>query len=278
MQSSPLSLASTWDLVASHYVREVAPIFEYFAEQALELARVTPGMRVVDVAAGPGTLSFLAAERGLDVDALDLSPQMIDALHARAQQTQLSAGGGAGRIVARLGDGMALPYPDRLYDAGFSMFGLMFFPDRAAGFRELARVLKPGARAVVASWVPMVQNPPVWAAVEALTQLTSPELPTDVPPPPLPLGSPEQCVAEMAAADFTDVTVHELTASSQFASTAEMIASYGRTSAPFALNKQRLGKAWPDIEAEIVRRVEKRIGSGPQTVGLPAYLTVGVRG
>ena len=94
----------------------------------------------------------------------------------------------------------------------------------------------------------------------------------------MPLGSAEQRVAEMAAAGFADVAVHELSARSQFASTAEMIASYSRSSAPFALNKQRLGKAWPALEAEIVRRVAARFGPGPQTVMLPAYLTVGVRG
>jgi len=286
MQLSPIALASTWDLVASDYAVEIAPAFEYFAREALRLTRVARGQRVVDVACGPGTLALLAAELGAEVEAIDFSPKMVAALHARGNAGAASRAASL-KVNVQVGDGMALPYGDRQFDAGFSMFGLMFFPDRSKGFRELARVLKPGARAVVASWVPIVKNPLVWAAVEALTQLTMPAQPSapaplpaqpSAPPPVLPLASPESCRAEMAAADFTDVTVHELVGPAQFASTAEMVASFGRSSAPFALNKQQLAGRWPEVEAEITRRVSERFGTGPQTVHNAAYLTVGVRG
>jgi 2-polyprenyl-3-methyl-5-hydroxy-6-metoxy-1,4-benzoquinol methylase len=86
MQRSPISVASTWDLVAADYAVEVAPSFVSFAAQALGLAREARGSgeltRVVDVATGPGTLALLAAEQGLEVDALDFSPRMVEALAA----------------------------------------------------------------------------------------------------------------------------------------------------------------------------------------------------
>jgi ubiquinone/menaquinone biosynthesis C-methylase UbiE len=273
MQSSPLSLASTWDLVAEDYTVEVAPAFEYFAREALRLAAVAPGMRIVDVAAGPGTLSLLAAQLGAEVEALDFAPRMLEALRARAEQGLVAA---AARLHATLGDGMALPYPDGHFDAGFSMFGLMFFPDRGAGFRELGRVLKPGARAAITSWAPMDSNPLLSASVAALTELTMPPAGASTPPA-LPLGSPESCRQEMAAAGFADVVVHELVGSTQHPSTAAMVASFGRSSAPFALTKQRLGPAWTDVERELTRRLESRFGKGAQTLQMPAYLTVGVR-
>lgn len=57
-----------------------------------------------------------------------------------------------------MADGQALPFDDNIFDGAFSLAGLIFFPDRAAGFRELRRVLRPGRRAVVSS-IASVQGP-----------------------------------------------------------------------------------------------------------------------
>lgn len=83
------------------------------------------------------------------VDAVDFSSAMLDTLRARAD--------GLDHVHLHEADGQALPFPDGIYDAGFSMFGLMFFPDRARGWAGLRRVLRPGGRAVVASWHPLDQ-------------------------------------------------------------------------------------------------------------------------
>src|SRR5437763_1678380 len=146
---SPLASPMPWDLVAVAYEQDVVPMFEAFAREALRLAAPPSGSRIVDVACGPGTLSALAARDGLRVDAIDFSPQMLERLAART----------LANVTARLGDGQALPYEAGTFAAGFSMFGLMFFPDRAKGFAELRRVLAPGARAVVASWIPIDEIP-----------------------------------------------------------------------------------------------------------------------
>src|SRR5436190_855542 len=126
---SPLANPASWDLVSSAYAEEIVPVFEQYVRDALRLAAPPPGSRVVDVACGPGTLSFIAAQAGHPVDALDFSPQMIEKLEARKRATGAA-------ITAVVGDGQALPYADATFGAAFSMFGLMFFPDRAAGFRE----------------------------------------------------------------------------------------------------------------------------------------------
>ena len=99
---------------------------------------------MLDVAAGPGTLAFIASAAGAHVTAIDFSPDMIDRLRARSVREGV-------QIEARVGDGQALPFDDATFEHAFSMFGLMFFPDRAKGFRELCRVLVPGGRAVVSS-------------------------------------------------------------------------------------------------------------------------------
>src|SRR4029077_13952354 len=76
---SPLATAEPWDLVAAGYTAEALPYFEVFSRAALQAARLPSGARIVDVAAGPGTLSLLAAAAGARVSAIDLSEGMLAA-------------------------------------------------------------------------------------------------------------------------------------------------------------------------------------------------------
>jgi ubiquinone/menaquinone biosynthesis C-methylase UbiE len=156
MTSSPLSGPAPWTLVASAYAAEVAPIFAWFAQKAIDLAALAPGARVLDVAAGPGTLSFLAARAGARVTAIDFSPAMIEKLRERASAEAVA-------IESHVGDGQALPFAQASFDRAFSMFGLMFFPERILGFRELLRVLLPGGVAVVGSWAAEDGDTSRWA-------------------------------------------------------------------------------------------------------------------
>src|SRR5438874_1620835 len=85
--------------------------------RAVDLAQLRPNARIVDVACGPGTLALMAARRVAHVDALDFAPDMVKQLEARAAAAKI------GNVTARVGDGEALPYPERSFDGAFSMFG-----------------------------------------------------------------------------------------------------------------------------------------------------------
>ena len=56
--------AAAWDRVADTYVTSAVPLVESFATEALRLAAVPRGGRIVNVACGPGTLAHLAARQG----------------------------------------------------------------------------------------------------------------------------------------------------------------------------------------------------------------------
>lgn len=266
--ASPLSVPLPWDLVASAYAEDVVPIFDRFARAALELARVVPGQHVVDVACGPGTLAVRAAQAGAQVAAIDFAPNMIAGLRARVALEGLAG------ISAEVGDGQALPYADASFDAGFSLFGLMFFPDRAAGFRELHRVLRPGARVVVSSWHPLDQVPLFEVAFGTLATLMRARDPdAQAPPPPrFPLIEADDYHREMGVAGFRDIAVTNVASSLSAPSTADLWSNMQRTNAPLVLLQQQLGAAWMPIAAQIGEALEVRFGSGPQTVVLPAML------
>jgi ubiquinone/menaquinone biosynthesis C-methylase UbiE len=175
----------------------------------------------------------------------------------------------------RVADGQALPFADATFDAGFSMFGLMFFPDRAKGFAELRRVLRPGAKALVSSWYPLDKIPllaAMFGAVrEAMVQATG-------SPPPAqqdsPLTSAESCRAEMSGA-FTDVVVHELSVTQQAPSSDALWESFTRTMAPIVMMKKNLGDRFALVDEAARTAMRSVLGGGPAEMTLAAHLTVG---
>lgn len=267
--ASPLALPLAWDLVADAYAAEVVPLFEQAAERALALAEVGPGTRVLDVAAGPGTLALLAARRAHEVTAVDFSAEMIGRLRLRASARSLP------NVRAIVGDGQAMDLPDRAFDAAFSMFGLIFFPDPLRGAREILRVLAPGGRAVVSTWPPMERNPFLFAVFSAL-RARRPELSS--PPGGGPLGDPAGLTAFLREAGFADVSVRETTMTHDFGSVAEAWLSVERSTAPLVLLRHRLGdEAWRPVAAGIEADLLARFGRGRLRFEAPAYLGLGRR-
>lgn len=260
-----------WDLVSAAYNEDVVPLFEHFARDALRLAAAPAGSRVVDVACGPGTLSFLAAAAGHRVDALDFSPEMLSYLEARRERS------GDTRITAVHGDGQALPYADATFGGAFSMFGLMFFPDRAAGFRELRRVLVPGARAVVSSWPRLEDNPILAAMFGAIRTALSSIMPPGAArssEAEMPLSTEALCRTEMSAA-FANVEVHRIAHPQRAESADALWDNLKRTMAPIVLMRKNLGDKFAPVDEAAKSAIRNAAGPGPLEMQLPAWLTVG---
>jgi len=262
----PLAGPLPWDLVAEAYAAEVAPMLARFAEHAVSRAVLRPGARVLDVATGPGTLAFVAAAAGAVVDALDFSPEMIARLDERALREEVRG------ITPRVGDGMNLPYPDATYDAAFSMFGLMFFPDRARALAEIRRVLVSGGRVVIGSWVPLARVPLLAAVFDAIRP--------HVPLPPndgsAPLGDLASMRAELGAAGFGEVLAEEVELDVGAATVAEFWPMFARTTAPLVMLRKKAGEQeWSKIEASALDHLRGKFGDAPQSVRMIANIGVG---
>ncbi|HEY3666982.1 MAG TPA: class I SAM-dependent methyltransferase, partial [Polyangiaceae bacterium] len=166
-----MSTPVPWELVAEGYAAEAAFVMQPFSLRAAEFLAPSASARVLDVAAGPGTLALRLAPAVRELIALDFSEKMVTELRRAAAELGLN------NLRAQVADGQQLPFADAEFDAAFSLFGLMFFPDRARGFTELLRVLKPGAGAVVSSWAPVQESSLMRTVFGALTA-ADPELPT----------------------------------------------------------------------------------------------------
>ena len=115
-------------------------IFEPFARDLAHRVAAARPARVLETAAGSGAVTrALAPLLGPDARYVvsDLNPPMLE----RAAGRQ----GADERITWRQADALDLPFAEKSFDAVCCQFGAMFFPDRAAGYREARRVLKTAA-------------------------------------------------------------------------------------------------------------------------------------
>lgn len=158
LSKQPEHVASMFDRVSPNYERmnNVMTLGSHVYWRALTRHAVAarPGERILDVAAGTGTMSAKYAADGAHVTALDFSQGMLDEARRRH--------GDDPRIEFVQGDATKLPFDDATFEATTVSFGIRNFYDPQAALREMRRVTKPGGRIVVCEF-----SRPVNAAASA---------------------------------------------------------------------------------------------------------------
>jgi SAM-dependent methyltransferase len=150
----------------------------------VEAAGIGQGDRVLDVAAGTGNSAIVAAEKGANVVASDLTPELFEAGRARAAAAGVE-------VEWQEADVEAMPFEDGSFDVVISSIGAMFAPHHQATANELVRVCRPGGTIGLLSWTPEgmigdlfrtmgpfapapppgVQAPPLWGSEEHVRRL-----------------------------------------------------------------------------------------------------------
>jgi SAM-dependent methyltransferase len=125
----------------------IAPQLLPASRNAVAVADLSPGTRVVDIGCGSGNATLLAARPGVTVTGIDPAARLRDVAAAAA----VAAGK---EITFRSGTATATGLPDKCADVVLSVFGLIFEPDAAATARELDRIAAPDGRIVLTAWEP----------------------------------------------------------------------------------------------------------------------------
>ena len=108
---------------------------------------LTHGVRVLDVGSGIGGAAFhLAKKYGAVVTAVDLSPEMINIAHERAQQI-----GDVGSVRNIIGDVLTEDFPEK-FGVIWSRDALMHIPDKANLFSRLHSLTEPGGKLVITDY------------------------------------------------------------------------------------------------------------------------------
>jgi SAM-dependent methyltransferase len=165
-----------WNRCAPTYSDVFEPLTGAATTVLLDLASVGRTTALLDIGTGPGTLIGPALDRGANVAAIDLSPEMVACARSRYPVADI-----------RIGDATTLPYSDRSCDAVTLGFCLHHAAEPTAILREANRVLRTGGRLALAVWGPTEQLEAFGVAFAAIAEAIPTDQP-DVPQPP-PLGT-----------------------------------------------------------------------------------------
>jgi SAM-dependent methyltransferase len=195
-------MRQSWAGRTRAYAKDAAVNTGVHADVLLQLVPPRPGERVLDVAAGPGTVALKAAAlvgpEG-SVIATDLTPEWAEVIGERCAEAGLR------NVEFRAMGAEVLDLPDDHFDVAYCQFGLMFVPDPVQALREMRRVLKSGGRLGVVVW----STADKVLCFSLTSRFLAPYLPVAPPdqqlPTPLSLAEPGLIERHVAAAGFHEV-------------------------------------------------------------------------
>jgi SAM-dependent methyltransferase len=257
-RSTTLDTPQNWDTASRGYAEKVAPVMmRAYADAFVERLEVEPSHEALEVAAGSGALTETLAAQVKSLLATDFSPKMVELLRERMRAT------GAANVTCEVMDGQALQLEEASFDRAACSFALMLFPDRAKGFSELRRVLRPGGRAVVSGWAGPDKFEAFGLFLGAM-RAAFPDRPPPAPPPVFSLANPADFKGQMEAGGFIDVEVEFVARDLEVAGFDEMWAMLTVGAPPVQALFDRVG---PDgrerLRDTLAGIVDQRFGSGP---------------
>jgi len=141
-----------WQSVAAQYDSGFGDVTAQSVIPILDAVHASNGVRLLDIACGPGYVASAAARRGCEsVTGIDFSSAMIELARQRDPAVEFLEG-----------DAEALDFADNSFDAVTMNFGMLHLSQPDKAIVEAYRVLRPGGRYAFTVW----DSPPKTAGFE----------------------------------------------------------------------------------------------------------------
>ena len=251
--------AEAWDRWSPLLARWLGPA----TDMMMEAAGVVPGARVLDIAAGAGEQTLVAARRvgpAGHVLATDISPAILRYAKAAADQA------GVANVATRELDGERHDLlPAASFDAAVSRVGLIYFPDQQRALAGIRHVLRPGGRfAAVVYSTP--ENNPFFALPVGIIRRRA-QLPPPLPgqPGPFSLGGEGVLARTLEQAGLRDVQVRKVDSPLRVPTAAECVRfereSFGALLQMMSgMGDDERAATWDEIESTLARFETKEQG------------------
>ncbi len=242
----------------------------YAKDLAKRLSGLTAGS-VLETAAGTGRVTQELAQSlpaEVELTATDLNQAMVDFAQAKP---------GLKRVAWRQADATQLPFGDARFDAVVCQFGVMFFPDRVAGYREARRVLKAGGRFVFNVWDSLAHNPVSAAVNDSMTELFSADPPRFLARTPHGYHDVATVRADLARAGFSDISLETVKLPCRAASHRDPAIGFCQGSPMRGeIEARKPGGVEATTEAAAAA-IARRFGAGPIDSTMQAHVFIAVR-
>ena len=261
--------------IIQNYERYMVPLL--FDDYAQDLAHRTPvpdGGRALEIACGTGVVTrHLAATLGgrAELIATDINPDMVNAAQGNVATSSTTPVTDDARVQFQVADGTDLPFEDDSFDTVTCQFGVMFYPDRELGYREAARVIRPGGAFVFNIWDALERNAVPRVIHETVVAL-SPDNPPGFLAVPFGYNNLTDVTAELQRSGFGEVELAVLPRTSR-ASSAKDVAIGTVLGSPLAGQLAERGIADEAFEA-VERALVDAFGDGEISVPMQAIAVV----
>jgi SAM-dependent methyltransferase len=235
------------------------------ADALIPFANARPGERVLDIGCGCGTMTLrlgMAVAPDGSVAGLDISAPMLEVARARAQAMNAD--------IPFLKSDASTHEFQPVFDLVFSRFGVMFFADPLAAFKNIRTALAPKGRLAFVCWRPFVEND--WAAVPFTA--AKPFLPAQPPsdphaPGPFAFADAGRLKGILESAGFANIRIEKLDTTANLGATLEQAVDATLAVGPLA-------RAASEVDDAIREKIRGAVKEALKPYATPAGVTPGV--
>jgi SAM-dependent methyltransferase len=256
-----------WERAARFYVDSFGPLTMQAAPALLDAVGAKEGLRLLDVACGPGFVAAAAAKRRATATGLDFAAAMID------EATRRHPG-----IEFQQGDAEALSFADESFDAVTMNFGMLHLARPDAAIAEARRVLRREGRYAFTVWAGPDRAVGFGIALRAIERHGHSQVPLPEGPPFFRFSDVDGTRRTLAAAGFGEIEIRELPLVWKLTSAEEAFHAFTQGGVrTAAVLRAQTPSALAAIHGAIVRDVETYKAAGGYEIPMPAIIASAIK-